>query len=81
MQEKETATIYKQFTAIIEREGSGYVSLCPEFDVASQGGTIKEAHNNLREALELFFETASPGEIQSRFHGEVYVTRVGGCRW
>ncbi len=56
----------KQLTAIIEREGDGYVSLCPEFDIASQGGTIEEARENLKEALELFFETASPEEIQER---------------
>jgi predicted RNase H-like HicB family nuclease len=45
----------KQLTAIIEREGNGYVSLCPELDIASQGNTIEEARVNLREALELFF--------------------------
>lgn len=66
----------KQLTAIIEREGNGYVSLCPELDIASQGGTIEEARDNLREALELFFESASPDEIKQRFHEEVYVTRV-----
>lgn len=66
----------KQLTAIIEREGDGYVSLCPELDVASQGGTIEEARDNLREALELFFESASPDEVKQRFHEEVYVTRV-----
>jgi len=66
----------KQLTAIIEREGDGYVSLCPELDIASQGDTIEEARENLREALELFFETASPEEIQQRVHEEVYVTRV-----
>lgn len=66
----------KQLTAIIEREGDGYVSLCPELDIASQGDTIEEARNNLREALELFFETASQEEIQARLHEEVYVTRV-----
>jgi len=66
----------KQLTAIIEREGNGYVSLCPEFDIASQGDTIEEARENLREALELFFETAQPNEIQSRLHNEVYVSRL-----
>lgn len=66
----------KQLTAIIEREGDGYVSLCPEVDIASQGDTIEEARENLREALELFFETASPEEIQQRVHEEVYITRV-----
>ncbi|HOO41859.1 MAG TPA: type II toxin-antitoxin system HicB family antitoxin [Syntrophales bacterium] len=66
----------KQLTAIIEREGNGYVSLCPELDIASQGDTIEEARINLREALELFFETASPTEIQTRLHEEVYMTQV-----
>lgn len=66
----------KQLTAIIEREGGGYVSLCPELDIASQGDTIEEARNNLREAVELFFETASPNEIQTRLHDEVYVTQL-----
>lgn len=66
----------KQFTVIIERDGEGYVSLCPEVDVASQGATIVEARDNLREALELFFETASPNELQQRFHEEVYISRM-----
>lgn len=66
----------RQLTAIIEKEGDGYVSLCPELDVASQGDSIAEARANLIEALELFFETASPDEISSRLHEEVYVTHV-----
>lgn len=66
----------KQLTAIIEREGDGFVSLCPEVDVASQGATVDEAHRNLKEALELFFETASAQEITARSRGEIYVTRI-----
>jgi predicted RNase H-like HicB family nuclease len=66
----------KQLTAIIEREGDGYVALCPEVDVASQGESVGEARANLKEALELFFEVASPEEIQARLHDEVYVTHV-----
>ena len=41
----------KQLTAIIEREGDGYVSLCPELDIASQGNTVKEARENLERTL------------------------------
>lgn len=66
----------RHLTAIIEREDNGYVSLCPEVDVASQGDTIDEARKNLCEALELFFETASHEEIKERLHDEVYVTNV-----
>jgi predicted RNase H-like HicB family nuclease len=49
--------------------------LCPELDVASQGATGEEATGNLREALELFLECASPEELERRIHGEVFVTR------
>jgi predicted RNase H-like HicB family nuclease len=66
----------RRLTAIIEKEGDGYVALCPEVDVASQGASVDEARANLQEALELFFETASPDEIRERLHAEVYVTQV-----
>ena len=65
-----------QLTAVIEREGNGYVSLCPELDIASQGNTIEEARANLVEAVQLFLETASPQETQGRLHQEVYVTHL-----
>jgi predicted RNase H-like HicB family nuclease len=55
-----------QVKAIIEREDDGYVSLCPELDIASQGDSIAEARKNLQEAVDLFYETASPEEIQHR---------------
>jgi predicted RNase H-like HicB family nuclease len=57
---------HKMLTAMIEREDDGYVSLCPELDIASQGDSITEARDNLRAALELFFETASLAEIRQR---------------
>ncbi|NES70652.1 MAG: type II toxin-antitoxin system HicB family antitoxin [Okeania sp. SIO2D1] len=66
----------KQLTVIIEREGDGYVSLCPELDIASQGDTVTEAKSNLIEALELFFETANNSEIERRLNNEVFVEQV-----
>lgn len=66
----------RQLTAVIEREGNGYVSFCPEVDVASQGDTVQEASENLKEAVELFFETAPKEEISRRLHNEVYITRL-----
>ena len=66
----------KRLTAVIHREGDGFVALCPELDIASQGDTIEEARDNLREALELFFECASPAEISERLVEEVFVTQV-----
>ncbi|MBI5695573.1 MAG: type II toxin-antitoxin system HicB family antitoxin [Nitrospirae bacterium] len=53
-------------TAIIEKEGYGYVSLCPELDIASQGDSVEDARKNLVEALELFLETASEEEVGQR---------------
>jgi predicted RNase H-like HicB family nuclease len=66
----------QQFTGIIEREGDGYVALCPELDIASQGHTVEEARRNLVEAIELFFETADPSEVRRRLHSEIFVTRL-----
>lgn len=66
----------RKLTAIIERENDGYVALCPELDVASQGDTVNDARQNLQEALELFFETASLEEIKSRLHDEIYITQL-----
>ncbi len=65
-----------RMTAIIEREDEGFVSLCPELDIASQGSTVEEARANLVEALTLFFETAEPSEVARRLRGEVFVTQV-----
>ena len=66
----------RQMTAIIEREDDGFVALCPELDIASQGESIEAARANLIEALTLFFETASPSEVSRRFQNEVFVTQV-----
>lgn len=66
----------RRLTVIIEREGSGYVAICPDLDVASQGDSVSQARDNIREALELFFEAATPEEINGRLQGEVYVTHV-----
>ena len=66
----------RQLTAIIGREDAGYVSLCPEMDVASQGVTVDEALDNLKEVLELFFEAASVREIERRLYTESCIDRT-----
>ena len=65
-----------QLTAVIERDGDAYVSLCPELDIASEGDSIEEARANLVEALELFIADAGEEEVARRLSGEVYVTRI-----
>jgi predicted RNase H-like HicB family nuclease len=66
----------QKLTAIIEREDNMYVALCPELDIASQGSSIESARDNLQEAIELFFEAASPEEVKERLHGEIFITQV-----
>ena len=66
----------RRLTAIVEREGEGYVALCPEVDVASQGASVVEARDNLAEAVLLFFEVAPGEEVARGLRGEIYVTQI-----
>jgi predicted RNase H-like HicB family nuclease len=61
---------------MIYRENDGFVALCPELDVASQGVSIEEASANLREAVELFLEAADPSEVAARTHSEIFVASL-----
>ncbi len=65
----------QNFTAILHKEDEWYVSFCPELDIASQGKTIEEAIENIKEAVELFFEAASKEEIENRLHGNMIITQ------
>ncbi len=67
---------YQNFTAIIQKDEDIFTSLCPELDIASQGDSIDEAKYNLKEAIELFFETASPNEIINRIKKDIYITNI-----
>ena len=46
----------KSLKYIIYKESDYYVSQCINVDVSSFGNTVEEAINNLKEALELYFE-------------------------
>jgi predicted RNase H-like HicB family nuclease len=65
-----------QLTAVIERDNNMYVATCPEVDIASQGKSIEDARANLLEAVELFFEVASPSEIRRRLKKETYIMPI-----
>jgi len=47
----------QNFTAAVWQEDQWFVAQCLEVDVASQGETEDDALANLREALELYFES------------------------
>ena len=68
------------FTAIIEKEDDTYVALCPELDIANQGGSIENALDNLREAVDLFLQAADPKEVQDRRSGHIFVTQFLAAR-
>ena len=68
-----------QFTAVVEREDGGFVSLCPELDIASQGDSVEEATANLKEAVELFLEAAPREEVERRYHAEVFISRFAAA--
>ena len=52
----------RTFNASVSKEGDWYVAQCLEIDLASQGETEEDALANLREALELYFESPTPTE-------------------
>ncbi|MBV9210127.1 MAG: type II toxin-antitoxin system HicB family antitoxin [Acidobacteria bacterium] len=66
----------RTLSATIWREGDGFVALCSELDIASQGDSIEEARANLKEAVELFLETAHENEIAQRLNTEIYITTL-----
>jgi len=70
------------FTAIIKKGEKQFVALCPELDVVSQGYTIEESIENLKEAVELYIDEMGPPEqskpndtiiahFEVPFHGEI----------
>ncbi len=63
-------------SAIVENEGRLFVALCPELDVASQGKIIDSALKNLKEAVALFLETASPKELRCHLSSRPLITTL-----
>ncbi|MCX2925382.1 MULTISPECIES: type II toxin-antitoxin system HicB family antitoxin [Streptomyces] len=63
-------------TAAITHEGEWYVARCLQVEVTSQGETIEESLENLREALELYFEDAPAPEVTDVITAPVEVRRA-----
>jgi predicted RNase H-like HicB family nuclease len=64
---------YMKLTAIVKKGEKQYVALCPEVDVASQGHTVEEAIENLKEAVELFIEVEGPSSLSNE---ELIITSI-----
>ncbi len=70
-----------RLTAVVKKEklSTGedvYVALCYDLDIAGQGFSVEEAKANLREAVGLFVETASPSEVNRRLLNKGENSRV-----
>ena len=69
----------KNLKGLVWKEGKWYVSQCLNVEVASQGRTKREAINNLREALELYFEDEVPAsEISKIVRPEIVSVPIHG---
>ena len=52
-----------KFTAVITREGKFFVSDCPELGITSQGLSLDEALDNLKEAIHLYLKDEQVAEL------------------
>lgn len=72
------------FTVRIEKESLSdgqivYVGLCLELDIASQGTTVEEAKQNVKNAVESFLETAPHAELRDQLPAaddDIFMTRI-----
>ncbi|MBD8924266.1 type II toxin-antitoxin system HicB family antitoxin [bacterium] len=60
-----------KYNVIIQKEENWYVAKCLDNNIASQGKTIEEAMENLKEALELYMQDEKP--VQPK---EIFITTL-----
>lgn len=58
--------VTRKLTAIVHKDGDLYVADCPEIGTVSQGRTVEEAVENLKEATILYLETFGEPEKSPR---------------
>ena len=62
---------------VIEKDDNGYYVYCPELEGChTQGDTIEEAMDNIREAIELYLETLSEDERSMYLSKEILTTSL-----
>lgn len=49
-----------KYNVIVQKEENWYVAKCIDNSIASQGKSIEEALNNLKEAIELYYQDEKP---------------------
>ena len=64
-------------TVVIERDEHGYYAFCPELEGChSQGDSLEEVLENIKEAIELYLETLSEEEIRELLSKDILTTFV-----
>ena len=63
-------------TIIIKKEEEWFVATCLDNNIASQGKTIDEATENLKEAIALYYEDEAKEEIMATENDRVYITTL-----
>jgi len=62
---------------VIEKDSYGYYAFCPELKGChSQGDTLEEVLENIKEAAQLYLETLSPEEVNEYLSKEILTTSV-----
>ena len=64
-------------SVVIEKDEHGYYAYCPELEgCQTQGVSLEEVLDNIREAIELYMETLSSSEIKTYFSKEILTTSL-----
>jgi predicted RNase H-like HicB family nuclease len=66
-----------EFSSVVSREGKWYVATCPELGVTSQGKTVEESIDNLKEAIELYLEDEDARVPAPNYRPLVTIVKVG----
>ena len=68
--------LYK-VSVVIEKDEQGYYAYCPELEgCQTQGDTLEEVLDNIKEAIELYLETLSEDEIRTSLSKEILTTSL-----
>lgn len=65
----------KRLNIIIEKDEFGYYAYCPDLEgCQTQGDTLDEVTENIKEAIDLYLETLSEKDIQNLTSREILTT-------
>ena len=64
-------------SVVVEKDEHGYYAYCPELEgCQTQGDSLEDVLDNIREAIELYVETLSENEIKDYFSKEILTTSL-----